>query len=234
MVRVFSFHLVRTRLVTSASALLRPPTAKSVPGLRHAECMTVMELGSPILSRARMQWRHLAVFAAWENEEALDGFLAQTKLGRTLASGWHVRLEFLRRWGHVAALEGLPARAAEVEPSTPVVAVTLARMRLTQVPRFIRWGKPVEELVRDHPGTTLALAATRPPHTVSTFSVWRSQREMTDMVRGSDSVPGAQRHALAMVERSRKDFHYEFTTLRFRALSEHGSWRGRSEIVPKS
>ena len=45
-------------------------------------------------------------------------------------------------------------------------------------------GKPVEELVRDHPATTLALAAMRPPRTVSTFSVWRSLREMSDMVRG--------------------------------------------------
>jgi hypothetical protein len=112
--------------------------------------------------------------------------------------------------------------------------VTLARLRLPQVPRFIRWGKPVEELVRDHPGTTLALAAMRPPRTVSTFSVWRSQREMTDMVGGHGSVPGAERHARAMVERDRKDFHFEFTTLRFRALGEQGAWEGRSDIVPKT
>lgn len=233
-VPVFSFHLVETTLFTSAKALLWPPTAASVPGLRHAECMTVMALGSPLLSRARMQWRHLAVFAAWEDEAAIDGFLKDSRLGRALSLGWHVRLEFLRRWGHISELAGLPAVAGEVQPTMPVVAVTLARMRLPEVPRFIRWGKPVEELVRDHPGTTLALAATRPPHTVSTFSVWRSQREMTDMVRGLDSVPGAKRHALAMVERSRKDFHHEFTTLRFRAISEHGSWKGRTEIVPKS
>ena len=37
---------------------------------------------------------------------------------------------------------------------------------------LLRWGRPVERFVRDHPGTTLALAAFRPPHTVSTFSVW--------------------------------------------------------------
>jgi hypothetical protein len=112
--------------------------------------------------------------------------------------------------------------------------VTLARLKLTQVPRFLRWGKPVEELVRDHPGTTLALAAMRPPRTISTFSVWRSQAEMLDMVRGQDSFPGAKRHAAAMVERTRKDFHHEFTTLRFRVLSEQGTWAGRSDIVPRS
>ena len=231
---IFSFHLAKSTLATTASALLRPPTAGGVPGLRHAECMAVMALGSPILSPARMQLGHLATFASWDSERAIDDFLTGTELGHTVALGWHVRLEFLRRWGRIRKLDDLPARAGEVEPNAPVVAVTLARLKLPQVPRFIRWGKPVEELVRDHPGTTLALAAMRPPRTVSTFSVWRSQREMTDMVRGRGPVPGAERHAAAMVERERKDFHYEFTTLRFRALSEHGTWEGQSDIVPRS
>ena len=106
------------------------------------------------------------------------------------------------------------------------------RLKLPQVPRFIRWGKPVETLVRDHPGTTLALAAMRLPRTVSTFTVWKSLQEMVGMVRGHSSVPHPKRHADAMVERERKDFHFEFTTLRFQPLSEHGEWEGRTQIVP--
>ena len=231
---VFSFHLAKSTLATTVKAFLHPPTANKVPGLNHAECMTVMTLGSPILSPARMQLRNLAVFASWESERAMNTFLMDTELGATLAKGWHVRLEFLRRWGHVSEFDGLPTSVGDVEPDAPVVAVTLARLKLPQVPRFFRWGRPVEELVRDHPGTTLALAAMRPPRTVSTFSVWRSQREMLDMVRGRDSIPGAERHATAMVERNRKDFHHEFTTLRFRPLAEHGVWEGRSDIVPRS
>jgi hypothetical protein len=232
-VSIFSFHLAKTTVAMTASALLHPPTMDSVPGLHRAECMNVMALGSPVLSPARMQLRHLAVFASWESEAAIDTFLADTELGRALAGGWHVRLEFLRRWGRVSGFDLLPSSVGDVDPSAPVVAVTLARLKLTQIPRFIRWGKPVEELVRDHPGTTLALAAMRPPRTVSTFSVWRSQQEMTDMVRGQGSLPGAGRHAAAMAEREREDFHHEFTTLRFRPLSEHGTWEGRSDIVPR-
>jgi hypothetical protein len=196
--------------------------------------MAVMALGSPIFSPARMQLRRLAVFASWENERAIDTFLADTELGRALATGWHVRLEFLRRWGRVSEFDDRPVSTGDTDPAAPVVAVTLARLRLPEVPRFIRWGKPVERLVRDHPGTTLALAAMRPPRTVSTFSVWRSQREMTDMVRGRGSSPGAERHAAAMVERDRRDFHHEFTTLRFRPLGEYGKWEGRTDIVPKT
>jgi hypothetical protein len=229
---VFTFHLAKTTLGTTVRALYRPPTGQDVPGLNHAECMAGMTLGAPILSPARMQLRHLTMFAAWESQVAIDEFLAGTELGRALATGWHVRMEFLRRWGHVSEFDELAESIGEQDPAAPVVAVTLARMKLPQVPRFIRWGKPVEELVRDHPGTTLALAAMRLPRTVSTFSVWKSQREMVDMVRGRSSVPRPERHAAAMIERQRKDFHFEFTTLRFRPIGEYGNWEGRTQIVP--
>jgi hypothetical protein len=172
------------------------------------------------------------MFAAWESHVAIDEFLAGTWLGRALASGWHVRLAFQRRWGYVSEFDGLAECVGEQDPAAPVVAVTLARMKLPQVPRFIRWGRPVEELVRDHPGTTLAIAAMRLPRTVCTFSVWTSQREMVDMVRGHSAVPRPERHAAAMAERQRKDFHFEFTTLRFRPIAEYGHWEGRTHIVP--
>ena len=135
---LFSFHLSKTTLATTANALLRPPTADSVPGLHRAECMTVMDLGSPIVSPARMQFRRLAIFASWESERAIDDFLVGTELGRTLARGWHVRLEFLRRWGRVSGFDDLPSNVADTDPAAPVVAVTLARLQLSQVPRFIR------------------------------------------------------------------------------------------------
>jgi hypothetical protein len=229
---VFTFHFAKTTVGPAIAALCRPPTRRQVPGLNHAECMTKMTLGASILSPARMQLRHLTMFAAWESQTAIDEFLANTKLGRELATGWHVRMEFQRRWGHVSEFEGLPESVGEQDPAAPVVAVTLARMKLLQVPRFIRWGRPVEELVRDHPGTTLAIAAIRLPRTVSTFSVWTSQQEMVDMVRGHSSVPRPERHAAAMSERRRKDFHFEFTTLRFKPIAEYGNWEGRTEIVP--
>jgi hypothetical protein len=179
-----------------------------------------------------MQLRSLTMFAAWESNAAIDAFLDSTMLGRELAAGWHVRMAFRRRWGYVSELDGLPESVGEQDPAAPVVAVTLARMKLPQVPRFIRWGKPVEELVRDHPATTLAIAAMRPPRTVSTFSVWTSLREMVAMVHGDSSVPQPERHAAAMAERRRKGFHHEFTTLRFRPITELCRWEGRTNIIP--
>jgi len=185
-----------------------------------------------MLSPERMQLRHLTLFAAWDHAAALDDFLANARLGRVLATGWHVRMSFVRRWGHVDGFGGLPESVGSTDPSTPVVAVTIARMRLLEVPRFIRWGRPVEELVRDHPGTTLAMAAVRLPRTVSTFTVWSSQEAMLSMVRGQGSGERPRRHAEAMAERERRDFHHQFTTLRFVPISEHGSFDGRTRLVP--
>ncbi|WP_226895193.1 hypothetical protein [Luteolibacter marinus] len=169
---IFSYHLVETSPVTTAKAFSSPPAADHVAGLRHAEYMAAMTLGAPVFSPARLQLRKLAVFAAWQSSDALDAFLGSTGLGRTLSTGWHVRLHLLRRWGNFSQLDDIQPLAGDSDPNEPVVAVTLARLKLRQLARFIRWGKPVEELVRDHPGTTLALAAIRPLRTFSTFTIW--------------------------------------------------------------
>ncbi|GAA1871333.1 hypothetical protein [Myceligenerans crystallogenes] len=229
---IHTFHLAELPPAVTARALLRAPSAATTPGLDHAECLALMRLGAPTVSPDRLQLRRIAVFAQWRDDDAVDRFLSDDALGRRLAGGWHVRMEYLRRWSRLAALPGLPARAGGWDQDEPVVAVTVARMRLLEVPRFLRWGKPVERQVRDHPGTTLALAAVRPPRTISTFSVWRTVREMEEMVHGRSELPDPRRHADAMTERRRRDFHHEFATFRFRPLAEHGSWEGRSGIVP--
>lgn len=229
---VFTFHLAKTPIKTAFKAFLSPPKADNIPGLIHAECMSSMTLGSKVFSPSRMLIRQMAVFAQWENESAIDNFLEHDDFGKTLAKGWHTRLIYLRQWGNIDEFI-IPKESNELDdPDAPVVAVTIARMKLFQVPRFIHWGRPVEKLVRDHPATTLALAAIRFPRTVSTFSVWKSQKEMVAMVHGHSSVPKPKRHSKAMKERERKDFHFQFTTLRFKPIAEYGKWEGRTNIIP--
>lgn len=229
---IFTYHLVKTSFNTALGVVFSPIEAKNIPGLIHAEKMTVMTLGSPVFSPKRMLVGQIAVFAQWENEEAIDNFLKQNRLGKILAKGWHTRLTFMRQWGKISEYKIPSGSLSPDEPESPVVAVTIARMKLLQVPRFIKWGRPVEKLVRDHPGTTLSLASIRLPRTVSTFSIWKTQKEMTDMVHGHSAVPQPKRHIDAMKERDRKDFHFEFTTLRFKPLSEFGEWNGKSNFIP--
>jgi hypothetical protein len=222
-----SVHLLETSPSTAARLVLRRPRW---PGLLLSEPMAAMELGTPIASPRRFRPGRVVLVARWQSAADLDAWLADDPAGRRWAQGWHVRLEHLRRWGSVRGLDDLPERPHD--PAEPVVAVTLARLRLPEVPRFVRWGRPVEAQVRDAPGQVLALAAAAPPRTVSTVTVWRSAQAMTDTVAGRYEGPGARRHVEAMAERGRRDFHREFTTLRFRCLEEHGSWQGRTGIVP--
>lgn len=176
--------------------------------------------------------RQIAFFAQWENENDIDQFLYHHHFGKILAKGWHTRLKFMRKWGKFNQFE-IPEVTLELEnPDSPVVAVTIARMKFLEIPRFIYWGRPVEKLVRDHPATTLSLASIKFPNTVSTFSIWKTQKEMTNMVHGHSKVPKPERHTDAMKERERKDFHFEFTTLRFQPLSEFGEWNERTNIIP--
>jgi hypothetical protein len=36
-----------------------------------------------------------------------------------------------------------------------------------------------------------------------------------------------------MKERERKEFYFEFTTLRFRPLAEYGKWDSQNKYIPK-
>lgn len=221
------FHEVMTRLWSSAAL-------RSVPGLRHAECLLPMQLGHPVLLPGRYRLGTLALFAFWDDEAHLERFLSQPPYRTFARDGWHVRLRFYRRWGTYRELD--PAIAQEVDASGPVVGVTFARLKLTETLRFARWGRPVEAQVRDHPGLVHAAVGFRPLRTFSTFSLWKSEADMLAMVRGRALTEGTDdrqaAHRDAMKERVRRDFHHEFTTMRFVPLSEHGVWPGAAPLLP--
>jgi hypothetical protein len=89
---------------------------------------------------AATSWQRDAfgMFAQWDDESALD-FLDTDPCGRGLNTGWDVRLRYLRRYGCIAALGHLPERAGSWDLDEPIVAVTIARMKLRELPRFLRW-----------------------------------------------------------------------------------------------
>lgn len=229
---VFSYHLVKTSYLSSLYLKLFPPKSSKIQGLIYAETMSAMTLGTPIFSFSRILVRQSVLFAQWENEEALDNYLNQNSTGKKFAKGWHIRLKFLRQWGSISGFKIDKLNHSKPESiSGTVVAVTLARMKFLQIPRFIKWGRPVEKLVRDHPGANLSLASIQFPNLVSTFSIWKSQKEMSGMVVGHNQLPNPKRHLNAMKERERKDFHFEFTTLRFQPIAEFGAWNGKSDFI---
>lgn len=221
---VFSFHLRRVSLLGAPRALFGRPWP---PGLGHTESFFTMQLGESVLSPRRYGFLDMATLCWWRDEAALEEHLRSPR-GRALGDGWHVQLRLYRRWGRIRELDDAAVHTDAAASTTPVVAITLARLKLTETQRFTRFGKPVERQVRDHPGKTLALAAMRPLATFCTFSIWRDERAMVGMVQGRDEATDGPDHRVAMCERARRDFHHEFTTMRLVPLREVGSWRGAS------
>lgn len=228
---ISSFHLVNIPTWIVIKGLFSKLISKKTDGLIYSVYMTSMTLGAPIFSTKRFLIREVAIFAQWENESDLDSFLNNDKFGQLIKKGWHVRLGYMRNWGEIKGYEIPKEREVLEKPNSPVIAVTIARMKPFAVPRFLHWGRPVEKLVRDHPGTLLSLASFKFPNIISTFSIWRSVQEMEKMVHGHSKIPKPKRHSDAMKEMRRKAFHFEFITLRFKPLSEFGSWKNKENFT---
>lgn len=227
---IFSFHLAHLPLTQVPQFLLCPIYKKRISGLKHSESFFTMNLGEPIIAKPRYNFTTVAFFAWWSEESFLTDFLKQPA-HRFFEDGWHVRMKLYRRWGEVSELKEAVVSPELAEPDKPVVAVTLARLKLLETARFAKYGRPVESQVRDHAGKSLALAAMRPLNTFSTFSIWQNEAEMLNMVSGRDKLHDGESHKLAMKERVRKDFHHEFTTMRFTPFKEVGVWNGKSNYT---
>lgn len=230
---LFSYHLIQAPLLQVAARLWSSAALRRVGGLRHAECLLPMRMGHGVMLPGRYHFTSLVMFALWESEAHLDRFLAAPPYRVFERDHWHMRLRFYRRWGTYRGLDEATPYTELADPEGPVVGVTLARLKLTETLRFARWGKPVEEQVRDHPGVTRATVAFRPFNTFSTFSVWRSEADMLAMVRGREATRDGAEHREAMLERVRRDFHFEFTTMRMVPLSEHGEWPEPMRLLPR-
>lgn len=225
--QIFSFHLMKLPLTKIPFFLFKP--VNNVSGLLHSECFLTMNLGTPVAFPSRYNFNTAAFFAWWKDEHYLNQFLESPALN-LFSTGWHVRMKLYRRWGQLTELNNAIVNPKLAEPNKSVVAVTIARLNILQTARFIKWGKPVERQVRDHPGQTMALAAIRPINTLSTFSIWKNESELINMVHGRNHFDGDS-HKLAMQERDRKDFHHEFTTLRFAPFKEVGVWNGNENYL---
>ena len=228
---LFTYHLIKLPFFAALKHMLSPIKATNIQGLLHAETMSAMQLGSSVFAPTRLFSSTIVVFAQWKDEDVLQTFLQTHKFGRLLATGWYVKLKFVRQNGAISRFKIPNIDEIKLAENQPVVAVTLARMRYTEIPRFLRWGIPVEKQVRDHAGTTLSLASISYPNLISTFSIWKTSKEMTDMVFGHSKMPQPKRHIHAMNERDKRDFHFEFTALRFLPLAEYGTWNGKSNYL---
>jgi len=221
---ILSVHIADVGM-RAAALLAAPPRARAVPGLLWAKTMLGADL-TPRLAPAPRPGR-VGLVAAWEDDGALERFLAADRLARALAGGWHVRLQPLRAWGAWRALPGLPGPAFGGDGPDPVAALTLGRVRPGRLVPFLRASARAEGEAVANPEMLAGTALARPPRLVCTFSLWRTARAMRAYAQG-DHAAG---HPRAVAEHLRRPFHVESVFVRLRPYAAHGSWDGRDPLA---
>ncbi len=211
----------------AAAVTLRAPKSGTVPGLLRAEAglaapLTPKVLPSPQVGRALM-------VAFWDDDAALDRFLAGHAVAKKFAGGFHVRLEPLRVHGNwKGLLDGVPTGRA-VPLDGPAAVITIGRLRLTQAVRFLQTSAKAESDLLQSDALIFASGFAKPP-LVGTFSLWESTTAMSAAAYGHNR-PG---HAEAIAEGDRKEFHHESAFIRFRPYAAVGHLDGTNPLAASS
>ena len=208
----------------AAARLLRDKPERRADGLRYSEIALGAPLGVHLLPR--LNFGRVGLIACWEQESQLERFLAGDRLARALSGGWHVRLQPLRMVGGWRELEDLPRSGEAIGDSEPVAVITLARIRLSQLPRFLRASAGAEGQAVADPAAIVATGLGRPTRFAATFSLWRNVAEMRAYVTGRHGPE----HANAMRRHAAEPFHHESAFLRLRPYTAEGTWDGREPL----
>lgn len=221
---IASVHLAEVGWRRAPRMLRGRPRLSDVPGLTYAEPVLSVPLRDGPVPRPGPG--RIGLIAAWEDDGALDRFLADHPLAARFADGWHVRLEPLRVYGSWSRMPGLPAREKPVDDKEPVAVLTLGHTKLHRAVPFLRTSATAEQAAVDDPAVLASTAFARPPRFVSTFSLWRSAAAMRDYAHSSDGA-----HQAAVRADRAKPFHREAAFIRFRPYASQGSWGGGDPLA---
>jgi len=221
---ILTVHIADVGPFAALRALRWHPEPGAVAGMRYA----VLTSAAPLRTGRAIvpQPGRVGLIAAWDDDTAFERFQAGNPLARTLASGWHVRLDPLRSWGSWPGLPDLPKQERRLDGG-PVAVLTLGRPRLRRLRPFLATSAAAERAAMTHPALLAATGLARPPRLVATFSLWRTVAEMRDYAVGM--TPGAHRHAIQA--HTHDPFHHESVFVRFRPYAAQGSWDGFNPLA---
>jgi hypothetical protein len=219
---IASVHIGQTTRRAGLGVVRKAPKPADVPGLLHANVALTAPLGGSVPNPAL---RRPALVALWEDDAAVDRFLADHATAKKLEGGWRVRLEPLRLHGSWPGVPEQLPRNRQVEHDGPAVVLTFGRFKLHRAPAFFRTSAKAEADVLRAPGLIWTTGMARPPF-VATCSLWES----ADALRAyaySGETPG---HPAAVEADRAKPFHHQSAFIRFRPYDSVGKLDGTNPL----
>jgi hypothetical protein len=124
------------------------------------------------------------LLTAWRGEADFDHFLEQP-LAQHLAPGagswWSLFDVASTRGSHYGSM---PLSSRDAVADGPFAALTLGRVRLRSLPRFLREGVRLGSFTRQAPGLVSAVSAGWPPTGNCTLSIWETEQHMLAFAYG--------------------------------------------------
>jgi hypothetical protein len=220
---IASVHIADVGVRTAIGLQRRSPKPARTPGLRWASTALAAPISPKVLPGVQVS--RVALLAFWDDDAALDRFLAESAVARSLDGGWRARLEPLRAFGSWPGLDDAIPRARRVDHDGPVLVFTLGRLRLTQAPRFLRASARAQRSALAGDGLQWGTAMARPPF-VATCTQWASSDAVASYAYGTADLG----HPDAITTDRTKPFHHESAFIRFRICETFGGLSGRNPI----
>jgi hypothetical protein len=219
---IASVHVADIGASSALKVLRKAPTAKSTPGLRHANVALAAPLSASV--RPTPQLGRAGLVAIWDDDAALDSFLADDAMADALSGGWRVRLAPLRLHGSWPGVPDDLPRARTVGHHGPAAVLTMGRVKVNRIIPFFKASAKAEGAVLDAPGRIWSTGLAKPPF-VATCSLWESSDALAAYAYGDTPA-----HPDAMAEDRARGFHHESAFIRFRPYDSHGHLDGTNPL----